>query len=105
MLQDRHSGTGRAPNLMRFGMIACCAVMLLPIAAIFLAGGGTGGPLASAGLLAPLLICLGVHFAMHRKTGRSCHGHDGGNGADSAGTGPDQAGTGAMGPATERAAG
>ncbi|MDA5095771.1 DUF2933 domain-containing protein [Aliiroseovarius sp. KMU-50] len=47
--------------------------MLLPIAVYFLAGGtiGEGGTGLSA--FAPLLLCVGAHFLMHRVMGKSCH--------------------------------
>lgn len=59
---------------MGIGMAICCAVMLLPFGAYLLAGksaAGTGSALAS---LAPLALCLGVHFVMHRMMGKSCNG-------------------------------
>jgi hypothetical protein len=27
-------------------------------------------------LFAPLVVCLGAHFAMHRVLGKSCHGDE-----------------------------
>jgi hypothetical protein len=59
---------------MKFGMMACCAVMLVPLGAFLLAGGTLGGLTGNLGLLAPLALCLGAHFVMHRMMGRSCHG-------------------------------
>jgi len=60
-------------NLMRFGMMACCVVMLLPIAGFFVAGGSLAGLWTKAGLFAPLLLCVGAHLVMHKLMGRSCH--------------------------------
>ncbi len=63
------------PNrLMHYGMMACCAVMLLPVAAYFAAGGTVSGALNSIGLFAPLLACVGMHLVMHKMMGKSCHG-------------------------------
>jgi len=58
---------------MKFGMMACCAVMLVPLGAFLLAGGTLGGLTGNLGLLAPLALCLGAHFVMHRVMGKSCH--------------------------------
>lgn len=51
---------------MSYGMWACCVAMLLPIAAIFVAGGTIGGLIGDTGLIAPLVLCVGAHFVMHR---------------------------------------
>lgn len=62
--------------LVRYGMLACCIVMLLPIAGYLLSGGTTAG-LLDVALVVPLLACVGMHFVLHRLTGKSCHGgHD-----------------------------
>jgi hypothetical protein len=58
---------------MKLGMLACCAVMLVPLGAFLLAGGTFGGLASNLGLLAPLALCLGAHVVMHRMMGRSCH--------------------------------
>lgn len=58
---------------MKLGMIACCAVMLVPLAAFLVAGGTLGGLAGNLGLLAPLALCVGAHVVMHRMMGRSCH--------------------------------
>jgi hypothetical protein len=71
--------TWTTPNLlaggrsMKFGMMACCAVMLVPLGAFLLAGGTLGGLASNLGLLVPLALCLGAHVVMHRMMGRSCH--------------------------------
>lgn len=62
------------PNLMNLGMMACCAVMLLPIAAFFLMGGTITGIAGMATAFAPLLICLALHGALFLVLGKSCHG-------------------------------
>ena len=58
---------------MKLGMLACCAVMLVPLGGFLLAGGTLGGLASNLGLLAPLALCLGAHVVMHRMMGRSCH--------------------------------
>lgn len=65
---------GNGPALMRWGMIACCTVMLLPVAGFFLSGGSLAGLAANASLFAPLVLCLGMHVVMHKVMGKSCHG-------------------------------
>lgn len=58
---------------MKFGMWACCAVMLLPAVAYIVAAGnldGLGGKLVA---FAPLALCLGVHLVMHKFMEKSCH--------------------------------
>ena len=68
---ESHETTGR---LMKYGMWACCAIMLAPIV-LYLAAGGLSSDLTSNAILfAPLIVCLGAHFVMHRMMGRSCHG-------------------------------
>ena len=70
---ESHETTGR---LMKYGMWACCAIMLAPIV-LYLAAGGLSGDLTSNAILfAPLVVCLGAHFAMHRVMGKSCHGDE-----------------------------
>lgn len=66
--------TAKPNRLMHYGMMACCAVMLLPVGLYFAAGGTVSGALESAGLFAPLIACVGMHLVMHRMMGKSCHG-------------------------------
>ena len=61
-------------SLMRWGMIACCAVMLLPVAGYVAAEGTPAGLAQNATVFLPLALCLGMHVVMHRFMGRSCHG-------------------------------
>jgi hypothetical protein len=61
-------------NLMNLGMMACCAVMLVPVAGFFLAGGTITGIASTATAFAPLLLCLAVHGVMFLFMGKSCHG-------------------------------
>ena len=67
-------------NLVNLGMMACCAVMLVPVAAFFLLGGTITGIAGMATAFAPLLICLALHGALFLFMGKSCHGkaEDGG---------------------------
>jgi len=61
----------------RYGMLVCCIAMTLPIAGYLLSGGTFGGLLDNLALAVPLVACVGTHFALHRLTGKSCHGgHD-----------------------------
>jgi len=60
--------------VMKYVMWACCAVMLLPIAAFVMAGGLAGGLTSGLYVFAPLLLCAGAHVVMHRMMGKSCHG-------------------------------
>lgn len=75
-MSDIEKTTNRAAsgNLMKYGMWACCAVMLLPVAGYFVAGGFSAGAGNSIAAFAPLLLCVGAHFVMHRFMGKSCHG-------------------------------
>jgi hypothetical protein len=57
----------------KFGMVACCLIMVAPIAAVLLTG-GIDAVLGNIGLFLPLAACLGMHVVMHRMMGRSCHG-------------------------------
>lgn len=61
----------------RYGMLACCLVMLLPVGGYLLGGGTLSGLLDVLVLVAPLLACVGMHFVLYRLTGRSCHGDHG----------------------------
>lgn len=62
-------------RLSRFAMMACCAVMLVPIATFFIAGGTVSGLTEDLVVFAPLLLCVGGHLLMHRLIGGLCHGH------------------------------
>jgi len=60
-------------KLMHYGMMACCAVMLLPVAGFFIAGGTVAGLWSNSAAFLPLLICVGAHVVMHKMMGKSCH--------------------------------
>lgn len=72
-MKDKGTAQSGPEKLMKYGMWACCAVMLLPIIAFLVAGRASG---VSDNLItfAPLLLCVGAHLVMHRSMGKSCHG-------------------------------
>jgi hypothetical protein len=65
------SGSGHSGA--HLAMMACCVLMLLPVAGFFLAGGSLGAGGGSLAAFAPLLLCVGAHFVMHKMIGKSCH--------------------------------
>ena len=69
--------------VMKYAMWACCAVMLLPIAAFVMTGGLAGGLTSGLYVFAPLLLCVAAHLIMHQMMGKSCHGTASENGAQS----------------------
>lgn len=73
IMEDKKAAQSGSEKLMKYGMWACCAVMLLPIIA-YLAAGRASGVADSLITFAPLLLCVGAHLAMHRYMGKSCHG-------------------------------
>ncbi|NOE20456.1 DUF2933 domain-containing protein [Ruegeria atlantica] len=60
-------------KILKWGMMVCCIAMITPIVLYFIAGGTVGGLSESLGLFAPLILCLGAHFFMHKAMGKSCH--------------------------------
>ncbi|WP_040819059.1 DUF2933 domain-containing protein [Litoreibacter arenae] len=66
--------TDAPSKFMHYGMMACCAVMLLPVAAFFLAGGSIAQLWTNLGIFAPIALCIGVHLLMFKMMGKSCHG-------------------------------
>lgn len=71
-VENKPSKSGQA-KLMKYGMIACCSIMLLPVAGFFIAGGTIGGLWSNSAAFLPILICVGAHFVMHKVMGKSCH--------------------------------
>ena len=69
----KKSDAANGAGLLHMGMIACCAVMLLPIAGFFLAGGTLTGLTSNLSVLGPIVLCIGVHVAMFVVLGKSCH--------------------------------
>ena len=61
-------------GLMHAGMAVCCAVMLIPVAGFFVAGGTLAGLTSNLAVFAPIALCIGVHVAMFAVMGKSCHG-------------------------------
>ena len=61
-------------TLMKYGMWACCAIMLLPVVWYFATGGADGGLRQKIVAFAPILLCVGAHFLMFKMMGKSCHG-------------------------------
>ena len=72
---DQQETTGSS-KLMHYGMMVCCAVMLVPVAAFLLAGGTIAGMWANLGLFAPIALCIGAHVLMFKMMGKSCHGSE-----------------------------
>ena len=71
-IQDKKSAA--SSKLMHYGMMACCAVMLLPVMAFFVAGGTVAGLWGNYGLFILLAFGLGAHVVMFKVMGKSCHG-------------------------------
>ncbi len=72
--EQMHAGHGG--KLAKYGMWACCAIMLIPVAGFFLAGGAGAGMSQTLTAFAPLILCVGAHLVMHKMMGKSCHGGD-----------------------------
>lgn len=70
---DKTAGQAGSDKIMKYGMWACCAVMLLPLGAFLVSGGASGGA-GGLATLAPIVLCVGAHLVMHRFMGKSCHG-------------------------------
>lgn len=62
---------GLSGSMMKLGMMACCAIMLAPVAVFILAGGTIGGLWSGAAIFAPLLLCVGAHVLIHRAMNKS----------------------------------
>ena len=73
MSDDAHRSKSGS-TLMKYGMWACCALMLLPVVWYFAAGGADGGLTQKIFAFAPILLCVGAHFLMFKMMGKSCHG-------------------------------
>ena len=74
MSDTQNQETAVSSKIMHYGMMVCCAVMLVPVAAFFLAGGSIAGLWNNVGLFAPIALCIGAHVVMHKVIGKSCHG-------------------------------
>ena len=75
MNDDGYAAKGSG-KLMHWGMMACCAAMLLPIAGYFIGGGTLSGLGSNSLAFAPLVLCVGAHLVMHKMMGKSCHSDD-----------------------------
>ncbi|SFU14656.1 Protein of unknown function [Sedimentitalea nanhaiensis] len=64
---------GKAPWPSRWGMLLCCLAMLAPVAIFLIMGTGLTALSGNLWIVLPLAACLGLHFIMHRGTGRSSH--------------------------------
>ncbi|MGR3512318.1 MAG: DUF2933 domain-containing protein [Paracoccaceae bacterium] len=62
--------------MMKFGMMACCVVMVLPIVFYLVAGGTLAGLTSNLAVWAPLILCAGAHLLMFKLMGKSCHGSE-----------------------------
>ena len=70
---DAENAKSASPPLMKYGMWACCAVMLAPVGAYLVAGGSLAGSGGNLVAFAPLALCLGMHLVLHKFMGESCH--------------------------------
>lgn len=76
MNDQENTSAKKGFGLMHAGMAVCCAIMLLPVAGFFIAGGTIAGLMGNLGVFAPIALCIGVHVAMFAVMGKSCHGSD-----------------------------
>lgn len=79
-MSDDTNRTKSGNTLMKYGMWACCALMLLPVVWYFAAGGADGGLTQKIVAFAPILLCVGAHFLVFKMMGKSCHGESEGAG-------------------------
>jgi len=73
-MSDIPTGQSSGNRFAKLAMAACCFIMLAPVGLVLLSGAGIGAVFSNAGLMLPLVLCVGMHFVMHRMMGRSCHG-------------------------------
>ena len=57
----------------KLGMMACCAVMAVPLIGYFAIGGSVASGGGALGAALPLLACVALHGAMFLFMGKSCH--------------------------------
>ena len=74
MENSKPAGNPAIAPMMKAGMWVCFPAMLLPAAGLVVADGPAGGLGRTLAALTALALCLGIHGAMHRFMGRSCHG-------------------------------
>ena len=58
---------------MKLVMMACCAVMAVPLIRYFAIGGSVASGGGALGAALPLLACVALHGAMFLFMGKSCH--------------------------------
>jgi hypothetical protein len=58
---------------MKLVMMACCAVMAVPLIGYFAIGGSVASGGGALGAALPLLACVALHGAMFLFMGKSCH--------------------------------
>ena len=58
---------------MKLVMMACCAVMAVPLIMYFAIGGSVTSGGGALGAALPLLACVALHGAMFLFMGKSCH--------------------------------
>ena len=58
---------------MKLGMMACCAVMAVPLIGYLAIGGSVASGGGALGAALPLLACVALHGAMFLFMGKSCH--------------------------------
>lgn len=75
MSDTNENNAKKGLGLMHAGMAVCCAVMLIPVAGFFIAGGTLAGLTNNLAVFAPIALCVGVHVAMFAFMGKSCHGN------------------------------
>lgn len=71
-------------SMMKFGMMACCIFMAIPIVFYLVAGGTLAGLTSNLAVWAPLLLCVGAHLLMFKLMGKSCHGTEQESGLENA---------------------
>lgn len=54
-------------------MATCCIAMFFGIGLMWFSGPADESIITKASYTLPLLICVAIHFAMHRFMGKSCH--------------------------------
>ena len=77
MALARRVGGEKGFGIMHPGMAVCCAIMLIPVAGLFVAGGTVAGLGGSLVVFALTALCIFRHGAMFAFTGKSCHGTSG----------------------------
>lgn len=72
----KHKPTSRndsAPWLAKWGMLICSLAIIAPIAIAIIFGNSLTTISGNLWIIVPLAVCLGLHFVLHRLSGKSCH--------------------------------